>query len=331
MKTYPVILYPKVIIKFLAQNPTPPLNSYQQKKSVNKVSNSTKSQAKVISFKDGKWRCLLLRMIRCKDAKWKWLLLFNLGIIAVASGNFLSPTWLVAIAWSLIFIGVTYYLVGCGKTVKNYKTAMNNPLTYANNKKELEIVLRCQEREQKLLSLLTNSVLKSSGTSNAQQGVSEKNFYQVLQRNFPKVVQGLEFKNTNYHPYSADFALLHESGLSIDIEIDEPYVGNTKEPHHCIDQGKDDIRNKFFTNGNWVVVRFSEKQAVQHPQSCCKIIAKVVAQLSGDYTYYVRLQAIPDLLPEPMWTMKQARKWAKKDYRKTYLNPHIISSSVKYS
>lgn len=330
MKTYPVILYPKVIIKFLAENPTPTLSSYQPKKSINKVSTPVKSQVRVVSFKDDKWKWLLLRVIPFKDSKWRWLLLFCVGIIAVFSGTFLSPRWLVAIAWSLIFMGVTYYLGVFGKTVKNYDTAMKKSLNYARNNEETGTVLRCQEREQQLLSLLTNSVIKSSGISRAQQGVSEKNFYQVLQRIFPKVVQGLEFKNTNYHPYSADFALLHESGLSIDIEIDEPYVGNTKEPHHCIDQGKDDIRNEFFTSGNWIVVRFSEKQAVQQPQSCCKVIAKVVAQLSGDYTYYVRLQALPDLLPDSMWTIKQARKWAKQNYRKTYLNPPIISNSVKY-
>lgn len=74
---------------------------------------------------------------------------------------------------------------------------------------------------------------------------------------------------------------VHTSSLSIDIEIDEPYVGNTKAPHHCIDQGKDDIRNEFFTNGNWVVIRFSEKQVVKYPRSCCKVIASVVARVAA--------------------------------------------------
>lgn len=314
MKTYPVILYPKIIINFLAQNPTPTLNSYQSKKSINKVFTPAKSQVRVSPFQAGNRR---------------WLLLFVAGIIAVFSCTFLSPCCVVAIAWGLIFLGVSYYCGVFKEVIKNHNNAMTSSLNHDNNGKP-GIVLRCQERERQLLSLLTNSVIKSSGISHAQQGVSEKNFYQVLQGIFPKVVQGLEFKNTNYHPYSADFALLHESGLSIDIEIDEPYVGNTKEPHHCIDQGKDDIRNEFFTSGNWVVVRFSEKQAVQHPQSCCKVIAKVVAHLSGDYTYFVRLQAVPDLLPDPMWTIKQARKWAKQNYRKTYLNPPLISSPVKY-
>ncbi|MEO1433487.1 MAG: hypothetical protein AAFV71_31400 [Cyanobacteria bacterium J06633_8] len=113
--------------------------------------------------------------------------------------------------------------------------------------------------------------------------------------------------------------IVHTSGLSIDIEIDEPYVGNTKEPHHCIDQGKDTIRNQFFTNNNWVVIRFSEKQAVKYPYSCCKLIAKVIARVSGDFTFLSQLNNVPSLPPEPMWTIKQAKKWAKGNYRKTYL------------
>jgi very-short-patch-repair endonuclease len=138
--------------------------------------------------------------------------------------------------------------------------------------------------------------------------------------NFPSVTQGVKFDNPNYpYPYSADFILVHSSGLSIDIEIDEPYVGHTKEPHHCIDQGKDEIRNEFFISNNWVVIRFSEKQVVKYPYRCCKVIAQAIAQVTGDYTFISRLQNTPDLPVEPMWNIKQAQKLAKLDYRKTYL------------
>ncbi len=150
--------------------------------------------------------------------------------------------------------------------------------------------------------------------------MSEKDFYQVLIRIFPNVSQGAAFDNPNSpYPYSADFILVHTSGLSIDIEIDEPYVGHTKEPYHCIDQGKDKIRNRFFTSNNWVVVRFSEKQVVKYPYRCCKVIASVIARITADYTFLDRLQNVPNLPIEPMWNIKQAKKWAKLDYRKTYL------------
>lgn len=180
--------------------------------------------------------------------------------------------------------------------------------------------LHLPQREAKLKKLFARKVLQPIGRSDAPAGVSEKAFYQVIGRVFPEVIQGVAFHNPKFsHPYSADFVLVHKSSLSIDIEIDEPYVGDTKAPHHCIDQGKDDIRNQFFTSNNWVVIRFSEKQAVKYPYSCCKAIASVIARVAGDYTFLTRLQKVSDLPPDPMWTIKQAKKWANVNYRKTYL------------
>jgi len=194
VKTYPVILYPKVIIQFLAENPTPTLNSYQQKKSINQVFPPAKSQVRVVSFKDDKWRWLLLKVISFKNGKWRWLLLFIAGILAIVSWTFLSPTWLIAIAWSLIFIGVTYYLSVFGKAAKKSNKARKTSLNYANNKKKTGIILRCQERELQLLSLLTNSVLKSSGISNVQQGVSEKTFTKCYSEFSPRSYKGWNLK-----------------------------------------------------------------------------------------------------------------------------------------
>ncbi|GJD19236.1 hypothetical protein RIVM261_041920 [Rivularia sp. IAM M-261] len=180
--------------------------------------------------------------------------------------------------------------------------------------------LHSQKNEVKLSQLLAGKVLQPIGKSDATTGVSEQSFYQVICRIFTNVTQGVAFKIPEFsYPYSADFVLVHTSGLSIDIEIDEPYVGNTKVPHHCTDQRKDDIRNAFFTNNNWVVVRFSEKQAVKYPLSCCKVIASVLSQVADDHTYLTQLQNVPLLPADPMWTTKQAKKWARADYRKTYL------------
>ncbi|MEM6403856.1 MAG: hypothetical protein AAF757_27145 [Cyanobacteria bacterium P01_D01_bin.116] len=189
-----------------------------------------------------------------------------------------------------------------------------------NTKKDNITVMRLPKREAKLHRWLNEKVLQPDGKSDTQAGVSEKTFYQITKRVFPNIVQGVAFHNPKFrHPYSADFLIVHTSGLSIDIEIDEPYVGNTKEPHHCIDQRKDNIRNQFFTNNNWVVIRFSEKQVVKYPYRCCKVIAQVIARVSGDFTFLSQLNNVPSLPPEPMWTIKQAKKWAKDNYRRTYL------------
>ena len=201
-----------------------------------------------------------------------------------------------------------------------YENSVTNNISPSKASNVDKAAFRSQRNEVKLKQFIAGQVLQPTGKSDAPTGVSEQSFYQVINSIFPNIAQGVAFQNPEFsYPYSADFVLVHTSGLSIDIEIDEPYVGNTKAPHHCTDQRKDDIRNSFFTNNNWVVLRFSEKQAVKYPLSCCKVIASVLAQVADDHTYLTQLQNVPLLPTDPMWTAKQAKKWAHADYRKTYL------------
>jgi very-short-patch-repair endonuclease len=229
----------------------------------------------------------------------------------------LSPFWLVASVWIVILLGVICHGISPSKkqpTTKQKITPLLENITL--NERQIEMPIQ----STKLSKMLDGIVMPSVGMSSAKTGVSEKAFRQVLQQIFPNIVQGLEFHNPDLStPYSADFALIHPSGLSIDIEIDEPYVGNTKEPHHCTDNGKDNIRNQFFLKGNWTVIRFSEKQVVLYPKSCCKVIASVIARVTGDRTYLAQLLSIPDLPPDPMWTTRRAKTLAKENYRQTYL------------
>lgn len=302
-KCYPAIFYPPLIIKFLANNPAPSFSNYQQSPKTGRVFEKQNASS-------GKNPRFLLR-----KALFQWAGLFAIGIIIFLSFAVLSPPWLVAVAWVAIALGV-FCTVKLPKSTKSNSKTVSVPMLTTKS----EVKLRSPQREAQLRRQIEGKVLQPMGKSTATQGVSEKAFYRVLAQVFPKVVQGVEFQNTEFpYPYSADFVLVHESGLCIDIEVDEPYVGNTKAPHHCIDQGKDEIRNKFFTNGNWTVIRFSEQQAVKYPQSCCMVVAEVVAKISGDFTYLSQLQSVPTLPIDPMWTIKQAKKWAIADYRQTYL------------
>lgn len=302
-KCYPAIFYPPLIIKFLANNPAPSFSNYQQSSKRGRIFEKQ-------SASPGKPPRFLLRKML-----FQWAGLFAIGIIISLSFTVLSPPWLVAVAWVAIALGV-FCTVKLPKSTKSNSKAISPPMLTTKTK----VKLRSPQREAQLRRWIEGKVLQPMGKSTATQGVSEKAFYRVLAQVFPKVVQGLEFQNAEFpYPYSADFVLVHESGLCIDIEVDEPYVGNTKAPHHCIDQGKDEIRNKFFTNGNWTVIRFSEQQAVKYPQSCCMVVAEVVAKISGDFTYLTQLQSVPTLPIDPMWTIKQAKKWAIANYRQTYL------------
>lgn len=301
-KSYPVVLYPNQILRFLATNST--LN----------ISNSQPTANSPIQSKNK------------SNIRWLFLPKFQLlgaiavGVIIAWSLAFLSPFWLVASIWAVILLGVICNdsLTTKKQPFKRQKIIPSPDFSTLNNQ-PVRMPLQSIHSEQ-LSKLLEGTIMPSVGMNTAKTGVSEKAFKQVLQQIFPNIVQGLSFHNPNLSiPYSADFALIHPSGLSIDIEIDEPYVGNTKEPHHCTDSAKDDIRNQFFLKGNWTVIRFSEKQVVLYPKSCCKVIASVIARVTSDRTYLTQLQSIPDLPPDPMWTTHRAKKWAKENYRQTYL------------
>ena len=143
-------------------------------------------------------------------------------------------------------------------------------------------------------------------------------FWYYLEKLFPnKVKRGYLF-----HSYTPDFIYFDPiNGLHIDIELDEPYVYDTKEPTHYQTPGNegDNIRNQFFLNHGWVVIRFSEEQIVCYPDSCCKAIAQVVASISKDYTILEQFTNIPDLPFIPQWTREEAIEMAQNNYRDTYL------------
>jgi hypothetical protein len=154
------------------------------------------------------------------------------------------------------------------------------------------------------------------------RGISEANFATYLRRYFGDLLApsyAFEIPGTELF-YSCDFNLILPSGMSFCIEIDEPYVEKTKEPHHCIDEHKDKQRDRFFVDGNWIVVRLSERQVVTEPISCCFSIARTIAAITQDFSY---LNQFPADTQKPTadlrWTTAMARDMAAFDYRHTYL------------
>ncbi|MBE9224179.1 hypothetical protein IQ264_01660 [Phormidium sp. LEGE 05292] len=176
--------------------------------------------------------------------------------------------------------------------------------------------LRCQ-----LLSDLMSNRVSPIGHSQARQGVSEGEFLRYLKCYFPTTVQGVKFKiPMSKKSYSADFTIVHSmSGIGIDVEVDEPYAGLSLKPTHCWDEDSDCRRNQLFNEWGWIVVRFTERQVVQAPLSCCKFIAMVIAQVTGDRSYLELLESQPDLLPVKPWITKEAKQMVKERYRQSYL------------
>ena len=170
-----------------------------------------------------------------------------------------------------------------------------------------------------LLDILRRTMPHDGNGSNAPEGRSEAIFGGYLRQYFPgKIHTKLTLKIPNFdHPYTPDFAYIDERlNLHIDIEIDEPYVYRTGKPTHYI--GKDNRRNSFFNDRGWIVIRFSEEQVARYPHSCCKTIARQIAELTRDTSILNRFADIPDLQPQRQWTEAEAIEMSERRIRDRY-------------
>ena len=328
---YPVVLYPTLVSRFCAENPLPIPESGATPEPIPPVPpRPPQFDKRAYTWVLQGWLISVGTLVLTQ-----WL--FGLSLVAFS----------LALGCSVISgVAVWYYLrLRDSQVETRYKqrlTEYQQQLSEYENRynRRLKLMatgtqknsLLLQTRQKKLKALLNGRIQLPCNSSNAQQGVSEQQFFRYLLRYFPTVCQGMEFQipDSSFR-YSADFVLYHQqSGNGIDIEVDEPYEGRTGEPHHCVDQGKDNRRNQFFIDNNWIVIRFSEKQVVQHPDSCCKVIASAIARITGDYSCLVSLQDVPTLPSDKQWTIKEAKRMAKTNYRQSYL-PSVSFPKRGYS
>ncbi len=158
-----------------------------------------------------------------------------------------------------------------------------------------------------------------------RRGFKEEAFQQVVEKYFNAdfLISGNLRLNTGKEtrPFEPDIALiekLQDFNIRINIEIDEPYAGITRQPTHC--KGDDLMRDTYFVDRGWMVIRFSEYQVHTQELSCIKFIAQILNNISSKYRLSPDLQAVPDLIYEEMWDIVQAQKWEKQRYRERYLN-----------
>jgi very-short-patch-repair endonuclease len=198
-------------------------------------------------------------------------------------------------------------------------------------------------------TLLSGKVIPYGEKSTAPRGTSERHFEQYLTKYFAGILHpGYEFKLNDDYQYSSDFTLILVNGISLIVEVDEPYNGRDKSPTHCIDVDKDYNRDLFFINGNWVVIRFSEFQVCAYPTECCYFIARTIDELmqplqgERDLSESLGFQfkGVEKLPMDYRWTYAQANYMTKSDYRLRYLKQYkvyanssqkkCLSSGVKY-
>ncbi|MFD0762730.1 hypothetical protein ACFQZW_11615 [Lutibacter aestuarii] len=121
-------------------------------------------------------------------------------------------------------------------------------------------------------------------------------------------------------PYEPDIAMVSKSGLNIfiDIEIDEPYVGVSRKLTHCVPNDK--LRDTFFTDRGWIVIRFSEYQVHHQPMQCLNQIALIIAAIEPSYNIPSEFEYIDNIVKEKCWDTTQASYWERTNYRENYLN-----------
>lgn len=151
------------------------------------------------------------------------------------------------------------------------------------------------------------------------KGYTEDDFYSALSKCFKDHLireHRMELKGAS-RDYEPDMILnFKEHGLRIDIEIDEPYSGSTREPMHWIGSYDDD-RDLYFSKNGWVVIRFAEIQVVKEAEACIRHIALVVDSLIGTQ----HASKLPNVMLQriPRWTYSQAVQWSSMMLREKYL------------
>ena len=231
------------------------------------------------------------------------------------------------LGWGTTFICV---LIIATKTIrqwltgKNYQKAaqtyhLEMPL-YQDDKRQYETEAISSFQLKLVLELLSQTHPPDGNNSQARRGVSEPDFEEVLHHYFPDQIQAqntLDIPDFKY-PYSPDFTYVDRShNLHIDIEVDEPYRLRDYAPTHYLHSYKETRRNNFFLDKGWLVIRFSEEQVIRWPDSCCKAIAEVIAEILGNEipAQFQSIQALPE---QTRWTKQEAIAFANQSIRKDY-------------
>ena len=179
-----------------------------------------------------------------------------------------------------------------------------------------------------------NSILKLPrlGRSN-QKGYKEKDFYNQIKFNITDITieNNVHMVIPNYNkPYEPDIVLFDKRlNLYIDIEIDEPYDGYYRYPTHCTNPEEeikqDDVRDLFFTESGWVVIRFTEKQVHCQANECIDYIQNVLNSIyNRNFTTAVKCEI------EKQWDYNQCIQWQKIYYRENYLGIERFNKQYLY-
>lgn len=204
---------------------------------------------------------------------------------------------------------------------RDYQKYLRGREDHADKLKKIQSPAYIQQyRLSLVLKALQHTYPPDGSDSKAMIGSSERYFARILERYFSckiKTGQILTIPDFDY-PYTPDFCYI-DGNLHIDIEIDEPYIYKSKKTYHYLQDSRESNRHKFFLDRNWLILRFAEEQVCRYPESCCKVVAQVISNITGE-PIPPALRSVQDLPEVKRWTQSEAQRMAQTNYRDTYLN-----------
>jgi len=159
------------------------------------------------------------------------------------------------------------------------------------------------------------------------KGLSEEYFLDklmIVEKYFNYEVAVLINKSVGY--YIPDYLInIKKLNIYIDIEIDEPYIGQTGKPIHYIDS-LDDLRNNFFLNQNFIVIRFAEIQIIKSTNECISFVTDVIKKII-EFDLNISNNLYNGIIIK-QWTKDEAYQLAYEKYRNRYL-PLFMQEKLK--
>ncbi|HSC55273.1 MAG TPA: hypothetical protein VLC98_16695 [Phnomibacter sp.] len=281
-----------------------------------------------------------------KHSYYEIMLSFSLILLAIILNSLNVGSLLIY----LILLGISIYLIYESikfRKVVNQQNALLR-VQYANeilaieeeNKKRKKLkenfINSDKYKKGQILKVLQGYEKGSIITKVAKKGISESFFFRCLYSHFSKHIKQcyILYGNRDLIPaqpdYTPDFVFENEN-IVIDIEVDEPYIIDSKTPIHLSDDKKNEIRDNVFISKNWCVIRFAEVQVLLQPFECCKYIAEVIFDLTGENTYKNKLSHYREVEPVNFWNLIESREMAKSNFRENaILKANHYASQLEY-
>ncbi len=170
-----------------------------------------------------------------------------------------------------------------------------------------------------------------------RRGYTEQMFEDCLKANLTNnfsIIGNAEILLGNEcRPYEPDIAIIASSNknIRIDIEIDEPYNGVTREPTHFIGCG-DEFRDLNLVNAGWIVMRFTEEQIFCEKEACLNEIYRLLLSLDSNYAFEIlNFNKNQNLESKKFWTELDAKLMATNNFRESYLHHNFNTEEVELS